>query len=71
MNENCVIVDANIAFKCLCSDRGNLRRRFAPHNSLIFYTPRYLFVEMFKHKEKLARATALSDAEFWKRFTFW
>ena len=64
MNETCVIVDANIAFKCLCTDRGNLRRRFAPDSPLIFNAPRYLFVELFKHKERLARATALSDTDF-------
>lgn len=62
--KNRVIVDANVAFKCLCTHRGDLRRRLAPDISLIFYGPRYLFVELFKHKERLARAANLSDADF-------
>ncbi|MSU59187.1 MAG: nucleotide-binding protein, PIN domain-containing protein [Pedosphaera sp.] len=29
-----------------------------------FYCPRYLFVELFKHKERLMHATGLTEADF-------
>jgi len=63
VNADCVIVDVNVAFRCLCSNRGDLRDRLGPASDLKLYCPRYLFVELFKHKERLARAAGLSDAE--------
>lgn len=63
MNAERVIVDANIAFKCLAAQRGDLRDRLGPSANLKFYSPRFLFVELFKHKERLARATRLSEDE--------
>jgi len=63
MNFDCVIVDANIAFKALVSQRGDLRDRLDPSASERFYTPGYLFVELFKHKNRLAHATGLAEPE--------
>ena len=63
MNTDCVVVDANIAFKSLCAGRGKLRRRLSPDSDLKFYCPRFLFVELFKHKERVARASGLTDAD--------
>jgi hypothetical protein len=34
MSADCVVVDANIAFKSLCTGRGKLRRRLAPDAKL-------------------------------------
>ena len=59
MNADCVIVDANIAFKCLHSGRGDLRERIGPGGHPNFFSPRFLFVELFKHKERLERASRL------------
>jgi predicted nucleic acid-binding protein len=63
MKPDCVIVDANIAFKALVSQRGDLRDRLDPSASAKFYTPGFLFVELFKHKTRLARATGLTEEE--------
>jgi predicted nucleic acid-binding protein len=63
MNPDCVIVDANIAFKALVSQRGDLRDRLDPSATAKFYTPGYLFVELFKHKTRLARATGLAEEQ--------
>src|SRR5436190_23865039 len=63
MNANCVIVDANIAFKTLVANRGDLRDRLSPSSNVNFQSPRFLFVEIFKHKERLARAARLSENE--------
>ena len=58
-----VIVDANIAFKCLRSSRGDLHERIGPGGHPQFFSPRFLFVELFKHKERLARAANLPETE--------
>lgn len=63
MNANCVIVDANIAFKCLHSARGDLRSRLGPGGHPSFFSPRFLFVELFKHKERLEHASGLAEAD--------
>jgi predicted nucleic acid-binding protein len=63
MNADCVIVDANIAFRCLQSSRGDLRERVGPGGHPQFFSLRFLFVELFKHKERLARAAALPEEE--------
>jgi predicted nucleic acid-binding protein len=63
MNPDCVIVDANIAFKALVSQRGDLRERLDQSAMAKFYTPGYLFVELFKHKARLACATGLTEEE--------
>jgi len=63
MNLDCVVVDANIAFKALISQRGDLRDRLDPSATAKFYTPGYLFVELFKHKTRLADATRLAENE--------
>ncbi len=63
MNADRVVVDANIAFKALVSQRGDLRDRLDPSANVKFYSPGYLFVELFKHKTRLAHATGLSEDE--------
>jgi predicted nucleic acid-binding protein len=63
MNQDRIVVDANIAFKSLCTGRGKIRRRLSPDSHLRFYCPRFLFVELFKHKERLTRASGLSEAD--------
>ncbi|MBE0539951.1 MAG: hypothetical protein IH623_01000 [Verrucomicrobia bacterium] len=63
MNAECVIVDANIAFKCLITGRGDLRERFGPGGYPQLFTPSFLFVELFKHKDRLMRSSGLAEAE--------
>ncbi len=63
MNPSCVVVDANIAFKALVATRGDLRDRFDPSATVRLFSPRFVFVELFKNKERLVRATRLSEDE--------
>lgn len=49
MNTDCVVVDANIAFKALAAGRGDLRDRLGPAAAVTFFAPRFLFVELFRH----------------------
>ena len=63
MSFDCVIVDANIAFKCLLAGRDDLRERIGPGGHPQLFTPRFLFVELFKHKERLTKASGLTEAD--------
>ena len=63
MTADCVIVDANIAFKCLHRGRGDVRGRIGPGQPPQFFSPRFLFVELFKHKERLALSAKLPETE--------
>jgi predicted nucleic acid-binding protein len=63
MNVRCVVVDANIAFKALAAGRGDLRERLGAASQVEYFTPRFLFVELFKHKERLGSAAKVTDEE--------
>lgn len=63
MNAERVVVDANLAFKALAAGRSDLRDRLDPSANLQFFSPRFLFVELFKHKERLAGAARVSEEE--------
>ena len=63
MNANRVVIDANIAFKTLLASRGDLRDRLARAADLKFFSPRFLFVELFKHKDRLGRGSGLGEDE--------
>jgi hypothetical protein len=56
-----VIVDANIAFRALARSRGDLRARLDPAEDLRFIAPRFLFVELFKHKDRIVRASGTPE----------
>lgn len=61
MNAERVVVDANLAFKALAARRGDLRDRLKPATKLQFFSPLFLFVELFKHKERLVRAARVAE----------
>jgi predicted nucleic acid-binding protein len=63
MNPDCVVVDANLAFKALVAGRGDLRDRVGPATKETFFAPRFLFVELFKHKDALALAARVTPEE--------
>lgn len=58
-----VVVDANIAFRALAGSRGNLRCRLESAENICFIAPRFLFVELFKHKDRLVHASRKSEEE--------
>lgn len=63
MNDAAVIVDANLAFKAFVTNRGDLRDRLGASSRVELYSPRFLFVELFKHRDRLARACGLAEDE--------
>ena len=66
MSERRVVMDANIAFKVLSHGRDDLVESLRPAGRLAkttLHAPRFLFVELFKHKERLVRASRLPEME--------
>lgn len=61
MNAGLVVIDANIAFKALVASRGDLRDRIGRATDIKLFSPRFVFVELFKHKERLTRASGLNE----------
>ena len=61
MNETKLVVDTNVFFSLLLRRDTPARRRFFADASHSFYGPRFLFVELFKRKERIAKATDLSE----------
>jgi predicted nucleic acid-binding protein len=58
-----VIVDTNILFSALISRRSHIRERLLMEPGVSFCCPRFIFSELFKHKERIVAATALSEDE--------
>lgn len=59
----CVVVDANRIFSELIAANDRLRRTFAREPDTEFVCPKYVMVELFKHKERIAAATGLEAAD--------
>ncbi len=60
MNPASIVVDTNILFSLLLRGETALRKRFLTTSEPTFHCPRFVFVELFEHKERIARATELS-----------
>jgi predicted nucleic acid-binding protein len=59
----CVVVDANRIFSELIATNHRLRQLFAAEPKTEFVCPKYVMVELFKHKERIVAATGLEEAE--------
>lgn len=59
----CVVIDANRIFSELIAANHQLRRAFTSLPGTRFICPKYVFVEIFKHKERIADASGLSEPE--------
>jgi predicted nucleic acid-binding protein len=58
-----IIVDTNVFFSLLLRRESALRRQFLSDATRSFHCPRFFLVELFKHKERIAQATELSEDE--------
>lgn len=58
-----VVVDANRLFSALIAGSHRLRQLLLSPPGVQFVAPKYVFVELFKHKERIAAASALSEAD--------
>ena len=68
MNPACVVVDTSVFFSLLLNRDTGRRKRFLNDPVAAFYCPRFFLVELFKHKERIAQASALSEAELLECF---
>ena len=63
MNDTQLVVDTNVFFSLLLRRDTALRRRFLTDTGHTLHCPRFFLVELFKHKERIAQATELSEDE--------
>jgi predicted nucleic acid-binding protein len=58
-----VVVDTNVLFSALVSRRSRIREILLMEAGTSFCCPRFIFSELFKHKERILAATDLSEDE--------
>jgi predicted nucleic acid-binding protein len=63
VNDATLVVDTNVFFSLLLRRETEHRRIFLTDTAHTFYCPRFFLVELFKHKERIARATELDEQE--------
>jgi predicted nucleic acid-binding protein len=57
-----VVVDANIVFSALVVGRLELVLQFRP-SDVVFHAPKFLSVELFKHRHRIQQAARVADEE--------
>lgn len=60
---DCVVIDANRIFSELIAANHHLRRAFTSLPGTRFLCPKYVFVEIFKHKERIVAASGLPEQD--------
>lgn len=55
-----VVLDTNILFAALRSKNANFRAKLFS-DDYTFYAPKYIIVEIFKHKERILKNTKVED----------
>ena len=63
-----VVVDTNVLFAALRSKHSAIRRQLE-RSDVRYYAPHFLVVEIFKHKERIVRASKISVEETYELLT--
>lgn len=63
MDRSRVVVDTNILFAALLHRESRLRESILTDSDHTFYSPQFVVVELFKHKERIVAATELVEEE--------
>jgi predicted nucleic acid-binding protein len=58
-----IVVDSSILFSALLQRRSRWREAILTDSGRAYFCPRFVMVEMFKHKERIAAASALPEEE--------
>jgi len=61
---NPIVFDSNILFSSLRSNDSTLLSLVEMRKDCVFYTPNFLVVEIFKHRERLCAKSKLTEDEF-------
>ncbi len=59
-----VVIDSNIVFSSLRSKESKLLTLVESNHDMVFFTPNFLIVEIFKHRERLRKRSKLTEDEF-------
>jgi predicted nucleic acid-binding protein len=65
MNKQNIVIDSNIVFKALRLKNSFMRDVLSQEN-YHFYAPKFLLVEIFKHKEKILKNNTQLEDEFYE-----
>lgn len=65
MSKKVIVVDSNVIFKALRL-RHSAVRDILDDEDLIFYAPKFLIVEIFRHKEKILKNNQQLEDEFYE-----
>lgn len=60
-----IVIDTNIIFSMLLKRASRLRQEFFEQTDE-FYSPNFVMVELFKHKERLLKRSELSETEIYE-----
>ncbi len=63
MSPSSIVLDTNILFSALVGQNSRLRETLLAEAGLSFFSPRFVFVELFKHKERIIAATQLPEED--------
>lgn len=63
MNGSKVVVDTSILFGFLLREESERRKTFLAGKTYEFFCPRFLLVELFKHKERLKDETTFEEED--------
>ena len=63
MNPAHVVVDTNVLFSSLLQHEARSREAILTDAEHIFFSPRFVVVELFKHKERITSLTELDEDE--------
>jgi predicted nucleic acid-binding protein len=58
-----VVVDTNILFAALLHQEARLREAVVTDSAHRFFAPRFVMVELFKHKERIVAASELAEGD--------
>ena len=61
MDPTRIVIDTNILFASLLHAQSRFRQAILTDSAHVFYGPRFVVVELFKHKERIADATDLDE----------
>ncbi len=64
-----IVFDSNILFSSLRSKNSKLLSLLESRRDFVFYTPNFLVVEIFKHRDRLRAKSKLTEDEFIELFS--
>ncbi len=63
MSPSSIVLDTNILFSALVGQNSQLRETLLTEADLSFFSPRFVFIELFKHKDRIIAATQLPEED--------